>query len=268
MLPKKCKEASCFENSDCKHARCAAHCTETHTIKEYHSVKSLPHNSKPHLGIEVEVEFPDRTSSARLRAFTSLEHDGSLTNGGEAKLCSTWPQILTRATNLVVGLKDRGARITQTCGLHVHLDTRNLPYGRVQSLFTFAKSTQIDWYNLIPPSRRRNAYVLPLNSYNQNDHYTWLNERGSTVECRLHPGTLNPHKLSGWLHVMHALMTSARDPQYTFPETFDSWTSDRCSSLAQQYISARLSGGGILKSQASNQAGFFEEETEEEEICA
>ena len=252
----KCKERLCYADSDCRHGLCGKHC-RNHSVQGYHSVRSTPRNGEPHLGVEIEVEFATAAHIQRVCGIP-VEEDGSLENGIEAKLCGPWPRILTRTNTLLAYLQKRGARISQRCGLHVHLDTRHAHYERVRELLTMARATNPDWMRLVPPSRRcqhergRESascrhYVTPV-LYGE-DRYEWLNRRRTTLECRLHPGTLNAHKMTGWLTAMNWLLVRLHDHERPIPQTFAALWQD-APVVARDYIQARLDSGGVLSDNA------------------
>ena len=250
-MGKKCKNESCYNDADCRHGFCVDECPHRHRIAAYHGTGGSPRSRKPHLGVEIEVEWTSDESRRRITNFRRLENDASLLgNGGETKLCAPFPRIARRAARTVDGLRERGGVVSGRCGLHVHLDMRGVPGERVDALMAFAERTQDEWFALVPVARRGGRYTQRIRrgTYDNNEtgHTTWLNRRSHTVECRLHPGTLNAHKMRGWLSVMNALMVCTRDEAFTFPTTLEQWET-MISQEARAYIRARRAGGGYLR---------------------
>ncbi len=177
--------------------------------------------------------------------------DGSVRNGhgegAEAKVL-VW---CDRAALTVRALCERlrianVAEVNHTCGLHVHLDARGLPAGRANGFAGAMMRARNDWMQLIPTARRSNTYVNA--SDDVCDRYAFVNVRSTTVEFRLHPGTMNPHKAYGWACVcgdlLHLLRSDtegvAELPEQIGPQ------SECFGADAREYIAARQHNHGSM----------------------
>lgn len=220
-MNKKCKQKGCFEPTDCRHGYCAIHChSGDHGIRDY-SERKYPKTDDPHLGVEIEVEFNSRKDRNRALARSSGHHDGSLGEySAEFKVLAPTKKAGSKCARLVHELWARRAHVSTACGIHVHIDVRGIPRYRIEQLFRWAWDTEEFWFTLVPPSRRNNGMVVKL-PYKQvpTSHYTWIHlTEYNTVEIRLHGGSINPHKVKGWVEAMAYLQKRIWDTEYTFPQ--------------------------------------------------
>ncbi len=249
----KCQSEGCYEPADCKHGFCKDHC-HRHEIGSYGSRK-YPRTAEPHIGVEIEVKYAD-TVNFRRGVGIDCHRDGSLGDyGAEYKVLAKSGAVVAEAAELVETLWKRRARVDRKCGMHVHLDVRQLTDSRREELMTWLWKTQDAWFDLMPPSRRTNHYVAKLNGPD-GSHYSWANRSPyNTVEIRLHGGTLNPHKVAGWLTAMVYLQAKANDAGFTFPSTGDAeadfWAvfAD-CPQAGKEYLATRKANGGVIRDHA------------------
>ena len=99
-----------------------------------------------------------------------------------------------------------GARVNRTCGLHVHLDVRDLSphkrYADVKAEGTrlYSVLSTVGRY-LVPPSRLNNRYCA-LTAPSTKDRYRVVNAEATakhgTIEVRLHSGTVEADKARLW----------------------------------------------------------------------
>ena len=103
-------------------------------------------------------------------------------------------------------LATHGARVNRTCGLHVHLDVRDLsPLKRYRDVKAegsrlHAVISTVGRY-LVPPSRLNNRYCA-LTPPSTSDRYRAVNAEATgkhgTIEIRLHSGTAEADKARLW----------------------------------------------------------------------
>lgn len=152
-------------------------------------------------------------------------------------------------------LHDDKAKADSSCGLHVHVDARDLAWSDVDRLFRLWLCVQDAMYSLVAPSRKQNHYCEPWNvtlghsallphkdakgcafrrfkdfllatmygsprrvTTAKQDKYHAARYKGlnlhsyfyrRTIEFRLHHGTVNPDKMTGWASVCVALVDAA-----------------------------------------------------------
>ncbi len=260
---KKCKRNGCFSDGICKDGRCGKH-TFACQSRANHNGRRKPRTNVPHIGVEIECEA---TSSEALRVMSAQSlrphADGSLTSMGcEFKICV--PENQTDKVIRFAGrLSECGAKITSDCGLHVHMDARGIRHDRQIQFLEWMQSQQ-DWiFSIMPPSRQNNHFCKKLSgsSHYWNHHYQWAHMTDyNTIEIRVHGGTLNPHKINGWLSVCKDWMKWLRSGEELPPgwgevtpsgivdrtKPSPSWIASVFGPIAREYLQARQAGGGIL----------------------
>lgn len=139
-------------------------------------------------------------------------------------------------------LQAKGAQVNRTCGLHVHIETRNMTWLQFRRLIRLWARYEPFLFSLVPPSRRQNHYCRSI--YSQQ----WGVENGSTapavratctsdtdrtirtnggqcsargalnlahywhssrIEVRLHQGTVSALKIEKWVMLLMALVERA-----------------------------------------------------------
>jgi len=171
-----------------------------------------------------------------------IEHDGSLHPQGRG-LDSTTGEVVSPVLvgqkgidtlKLVMKtLREAGATIKPTCGLHVHVGVRDLDQHGLSRLVRTWWTREVEFYSLIPKGRRRNgfckpwrrAYSVPTATADRIitggapseswEKYTGLNLRPlarlGTVEFRLHGGTLNGTKAEAWIQFLLGFVDAMTD---------------------------------------------------------
>lgn len=261
-MKKKCKREGCYEPADCWHGFCAKHChASTHREREYNR-RTYPKGNEPHLGVEIEVEYSNDTDKKRGISFTAAHHDGSLQCGAEYKILAPTKRCWRKCEVVLEKLWERRAKVTNRCGLHVHIDTRNVSHDRLQKAWAWLHLTQEVWFGLMPHSRRDNNYCHKVAGMVTSDHYAWVHTtRYSTLEIRLHGGTLNPFKVRAWLACMAHLQAKMMDPTYEFPTVTPEQDATACfwafwadaPKEAREYLSTRKLNNGVINDYAYQQ---------------
>lgn len=234
---------------------------EDSVIREYHSSKRIlgkipsqfdKRKSQVFMGLELEMEVTgdyDREDKAQMildnlqyyrddnqniYTYCALENDGSLNNGFE---------MVTGYTGLDVHEKQlayfkrplRGLRShdTSTCGLHIHIDKRNMTLNHATKLILFindsgnqkliktiARRTSSRFakignkkadYNWLKSAKRSSDPLCSLNE----DRYESLNfQNDRTVEFRLFKGTLKFESIMACLEFTYATWFFTKDHGY------------------------------------------------------
>ena len=143
---------------------------------------------------------------------------------------------------VMTALREAGARVDRTCGLHVHHGVDDMSGNALANLVELYAGRQAAIDHLVAPSRRgssqRNHYFMPLNEYEvreaaemfrsnrtaaQINRYRTLNVRSfplhGTIEIRQHQGTLNGKKAVAWIEFGQALFAAAKASDTLLPET-------------------------------------------------
>lgn len=234
---------------------------EDSVIRDYHSSKHIlgkipsqfdKRKSQVFMGLELEMEVTGdysredkaqmildnlqyyRDGNDNIYTYCSLEHDGSLNDGFE---------MVTGYTGLDVHEKQleffkkplRGLRShdTSTCGLHIHIDKRNMTLNHATKLILFindsgnqkliktiARRTSSRFakiankkadYNWLKSAKRSNDPLCALN----DDRYESLNfQNDRTVEFRLFKGTLKFESIMACLEFTYASWFFTKDHGY------------------------------------------------------
>jgi hypothetical protein len=212
----KCKKSGCFAEACCRDGHCADH-TSAERPKRNHSATIAPRTREPHIGVEIEcIARNDKSHKAMLAQRSLPCSDGSLGDHGcEYKLCAPGDKVIRKAALLVSHIRHAGAFVDSRCGLHVHLDCRYADRTRIMSVCDWLRGQQNWLFSLMPKSRRNNNFCC--RSINEG-HYSWCNLTSKrTVEIRLHGGTLNPHKMAGWLSAMKCILEKLNKPTLALP---------------------------------------------------
>lgn len=207
-------------------------------LKEFQSKRlkmpKRPLDSAEYVGIEIECITPsgvDLTPLLPFSKYIEVGGDGSINHkddeeGTEIRVCMKRNELRDVLPGLMQTLKDIGAQINQSCGLHVHLDQRNNlePEKHFQRL---VRSLGL-LYTVVPESRRRNRYCKrnrhsDFPSAVRGDRYKAINasafHRYKTIEIRLFGGTLEAVKIINWIEVLTAIVNG--ETVMRCPKTFD-----------------------------------------------
>lgn len=114
-----------------------------------------------------------------------------------------------------------GAKVNSTCGLHIHLDQREVfkkntalrdnPNGKELSARLMRLNQALPLLTAtVPKSRRNNRYCSTSRSRMRNsDRYMAINTQAlskfGTLEVRLHSATINFTKIANWIKLCHGI---------------------------------------------------------------
>lgn len=158
--------------------------------------------------------------------------DGSLSTGG----CEVVSPILSgddgaeQVRKVCKVLNENGITVNRSCGLHVHVDARNLAFGQVRNVCKMFAKYEQQFDALLPESRRQNRFcssnlatwggsldaaferldhchsVSDLQRANRENRYHKLNleslSRYGSIEFRMHSGTVDAAKILAWVGML------------------------------------------------------------------
>lgn len=123
------------------------------------------------------------------------------------------PEPLKRLCDFLL---DQGAQVNKSCGLHVHLDQRDVMDSGPRKATTRAKRLNAALPVLsamVSETRRNNSYCQSGMSRRSGDRYYAINltslAKHNTIEVRLHSGTTDYAKISNWVNLLY---TVSRQP--------------------------------------------------------
>lgn len=199
--------------------------------------------SKRFVAVEIEVaKIEDSKSTVRAvqKWEGSIVQDGSLPETGFE--INTSPAsgdlYIKQVTQICNALEEGGAKVTASCGLHVHVDARDMTYYDIRRLVWIYAEIESALFDMVPPSRQNSSYCTPCghkylrtiakgklphkenkknvtkavygtditkglrdDKYN-GARYSALNLHSwfyrGTIECRLFNGTINAEKIICW----------------------------------------------------------------------
>lgn len=117
-------------------------------------------------------------------------------------------------------LRKHDASVDTSCGLHVHVDSRNLKTDaeKQQAASKYAYAMEL-LEKMLPESRLENRYCLKGASFSNRYHQvnaTALEKYGS-IEIRAHSGTVNFTKILNWVKILDAVKkVTSVDPRSTY----------------------------------------------------
>ena len=170
-----------------------------------------------------------------------LDNDGSISGNG-AEFYLRGPQngdkLYKSIDDLCESLRNWDCSINRSCGLHVHIDARDLFYKELKGMLLVGKKAEKFIYSMLPPSRETSNWckrlpmsvesILRINSdsdfidlwydsceasrsmdkYNEA-RYHGMNMHArvylGSVEFRYHSGTNNPIKIKNWMYVCQSI---------------------------------------------------------------
>jgi hypothetical protein len=177
--------------------------------------------------VGVEIEFFHSESLRNLHPIISLGQDGSIRTpdderdddgelvtrwrASEARLVYVKGVSENRLEKLCHQIRDAGGLVNNSCGLHVHLDQRDVTrqgaYARAIRLTHSLSFLKL----MVPKSRTKNntyCKMNPAGELNPNDRYyainwcSWCEHK--TIEIRLHSGTTSAEKIKNWVEILDA----------------------------------------------------------------
>jgi hypothetical protein len=113
-------------------------------------------------------------------------------------------------------LGEIGAKVNKSCGLHVHLDCRDVlglqTETQLNKRITRFKNAVGVMARLVPASRRSNTYCQVGVSARNGTRYFAVNttalSKYQTIEIRLHSGSVNFEKISNWAELCFSISRS------------------------------------------------------------
>lgn len=131
-------------------------------------------------------------------------------------------------------MRETGAKVNHTCGLHVHIGAENISSEHYANIFKNYQMMEVAIDSFMARSRRENNgfYCLSLRSEslgetresiqaNLHSRYYKVNprsyERHKTIEFRQHQGTTNYTKISNWVKFLVKLVDWSKDNRLSRP---------------------------------------------------
>ena len=209
--------------------------------------------SKRMVGLEVECYSDgwDYWDEAEVEGNWRAVHDGSIEAHGDG---SRGVEFVSRSPSngdglykdvlYLSGFVSEGFSVNRSCGMHVHVDGRDLDYKGLKYALLIGKSVQSIIYMMLPPSRNNGRWCrrIPMSresilrisnneefidswyaswgvdpsmeKYN-NSRYCGMNMHAriihGSIEFRYHSATINPTKIINWIKICTAIVDKAKE---------------------------------------------------------
>lgn len=129
-----------------------------------------------------------------------LENEDSYyCQGYELRVLCPETELKYTMTKLKKVFEQIEAWTNKSCGLHVHLDMRER---NAKECFDRLKNKQTEMFMMVNKSRRRNGFCKKSQAFDSPDRYRAINtaalKKLSTIEIRLHEGTINTTDIVKW----------------------------------------------------------------------
>ncbi len=226
---------------------------------EFSSAKFKLCKSKRKYGVEIEAILRDEEMHLPVDEVGawSKQHDGSLGDWGMefASPILQGDDGFNEIAIFTQKLLDWNYFVDKRCGLHVHIDGRDLDFQNIKKLLKIAVAFEPVIYAMLPESRFSGSYSVPLNRFPKsrfrfkvkdemdlkrlwygrrnarvdtkskfdNSRYfgvnihSWFFRR--SVEFRYHSGTTNPLKITNFIVICQAIVDeSKRQRDFRFSE--------------------------------------------------
>ncbi len=180
-----------------------------------------PKTNDSYIGLEIELtsklsreQVADKLIDMKLENHVRIMSDGSIRITDmnflhPMEFCilmkfSEIEDVLTRFSKVLAD----NFLANETCGLHVHLDAREVDYKR---MFANLTSMQSVLYSIVEEHRRENGYCRPVRTNNfdlanDNDHYAAISRysfhKHSTIEVRVHHSTTDMNVVKKWITLL------------------------------------------------------------------
>jgi hypothetical protein len=163
------------------------------------------------IAVEIECYGTPRTTDPD----TKVGYDGSLSAGGvEVQIVGqrTDRLELPDVSSIV------GCTVDLRCGLHVHVDVRDLTFEQAEAVYLRLVRLQRHLKMLCPESRQQNRYCRwrrnNTSGYRRNSRYAAINFQAyykyRTIEFRCQSGSADPEKITKWADLCWQLVQWAR----------------------------------------------------------
>lgn len=157
--------SQCGECSSCEEC-CSCNCDDEDGLEWVKPQANIWHGKRGrYLGVEIEVDAGEREQVCEtIRKWgAGVVRDGSLSNNGFE--ITTAPArgdaFLHQIKEVCSALNQSGAVITRSCGLHVHVDARDLKFYEIRRVAKYYAAIEPALYAILPEWRRSSHYCLP-----------------------------------------------------------------------------------------------------------
>lgn len=209
-----CGDTICREDAIWRQSQ--PYCSGCHSRPEFIAGKACRENpSTRFVGIEYEYLADEDESGADDTAWGVHTSDGSLSDddgyGTEFRAFPASGDALVRSIRQVCASLSH-AWVNRSCGLHVHVDARDLSIAERNNIDAWWTMLEPVIHGMVSPSRRGGEYCRTSRHCSKGSRYRSLNRCSphGTLEFRLHQGTLDSVRVLGWARLCLAFVETCR----------------------------------------------------------
>lgn len=135
-------------------------------------------------GVELEYINTQKTTlklaSHELSKYWASVEDGSVRGSGGSEFVSVPLNFeqLDKVIDMIKMCEDNDARVSNSCGIHVHVSAYDYTYKDIVRLAKFCKKNEEDLFAFVTPERRRNRYCRKLDerfNFTDDEEYSLRN---------------------------------------------------------------------------------------------
>lgn len=182
------------------------------------------------IGVEIECFIPNSSvNTARKIAeeckrqqikYVHTKSDGSIEPDGDSTgfefAVITNINDMSNLEKFLKLINSMDADVNRSCGLHIHLDQRDLPNATEVGRRAFRLNNSLEFLaKLVPKTRRNNSYCkMDRTTMSSDERYSAINTTAyakyKTLEVRLHSGSTDFKKISNWIKVLFAISRASK----------------------------------------------------------
>jgi hypothetical protein len=204
-----------------------------HLEKQRIKENKQPSKKVPYVSIEFELvtnlsyeEITEMLCNAELGKYVTVKHDGSINTEeydyAHEVVLTCESNLVRKLTTDLLDILGPHCAVNKSCGTHVHLDMREVTGRCVSTAYNNLMSVQ-KWLCLTQPQSRvagqycrqgrGKDFDKAMNRRTPN-RYRVVNphayDKYSTLEVRVHSGTLNAAKILNWVSLLEGIALSPR----------------------------------------------------------
>ena len=173
------------------------------------------------VGLEIEAEDGEcQRAAASLPYNFGISHDGSIERGMEVQTPpASWEELAKNIEVTTKTLKKNGFKISQRCGMHIHLDASDFKRAptKIAKILKAYYAVENLIYQVVPMSRRQGRYCLPLQG--SFDYEDFTVKKMAELETNWYQKANNPYwcyknELESWGRNKEQLIRNMKSGKY------------------------------------------------------
>lgn len=180
-----------------------------------------------------KINVPMTASRTRRKNHWTLVHDVSVQEEGHEIVSPILKgkKGLREACKVAKALREAGAKVDATCGLHVHIDASDLNGAQMKNILLRYAKYENEIEEFFPVSRKESEYSRSVTRYIDDQSFLWRTEpqqiaiwcdhydclslesymTHGTIEFRHHSGTLSAEKIETWVLFIQNFVQVSKD---------------------------------------------------------